>query len=126
MKQVKLDEVHKTKAMVKWKVDMRGQITEPKVFNLPGFSPGKLGKQTSQEYLKLVKAAVDDEENFMVGSKPIEEAPPNHEITEAVPNPGAGAAGGGQEQPGTKHAQPKNQKSEPQRPQPTRKALRQL
>lgn len=37
LQQVKLDEIHKTKAMVEWKTDMWGQITKPKVFNLPGF-----------------------------------------------------------------------------------------
>ena len=108
---------------------MWGRITEPKVFNLPGFSPGKLGKQTSQEYLKLVKAAVDDEENFTVGSKPIEVAPPNHEITEVAPNSGAGAAGAGRdnskEQADTRPTQPESQKSAAP-PRPTRKALRQL
>lgn len=36
LKQMKLDQIHKTKPMVEWNSDLWGEIKQPKIFNLPG------------------------------------------------------------------------------------------
>lgn len=50
--------------MVEWNSNLWGEIKHPKIYNLPGFNKTKLPKKMSVEYLKLLKQAVDDEDNF--------------------------------------------------------------
>jgi hypothetical protein len=53
--------------------------------NLPGFTPNKNPKVTSIEYLKLIKTAAEDEENFNFAKSPKKKAQKttsDHEISE--------------------------------------------
>ena len=59
-----------TKPSVEWKTNMWGTVQAMQTHNLPGFTPNKNPKVTSIEYLKLIKTAAEDEENFNFPKSP--------------------------------------------------------